>query len=77
MLRTSPISEAKHFGIKRRQQTVDMIEEVHEIVIAWPEVFSKYNVPEKDAEIIGKDINHRLNKIDVSLKKTYRSRFHP
>jgi len=49
----------------------------HYCRLTWPEVFSKYNVPEKDAEIIGKDINHRLNKIDVSLKKTYRSRFHP
>jgi serine/threonine-protein kinase HipA len=68
------LAEAKHFGIKRRQQTVDMIEEVHEIVTAWPEVFSIYSVPEKDVEIIGKDINHRLNKIDASLKKTSGSR---
>jgi len=54
------LAEAKHFGIKRRQQTVNMIEEVHEIIAAWPEVFNMYNVPEKDIESIGKDINHRL-----------------
>jgi len=61
------LAEAKHFGIKRRQQTMDMIAAVHEIVAAWPEVFKMYNVPEKDIESIGKDINRRLNMIDFSL----------
>lgn len=53
-------AEAKHFGIKRRKQAVDVIEEVCEAVSEWPNVFMEYNVPGRDAEIIGKDINLRL-----------------
>lgn len=52
--------EAKHFGIKRRQQAIKVIKEIHEAVSEWPQVFSKCNVPEKDAESIGKDIVQRL-----------------
>jgi len=57
------LAEAKHFGIKRRQQALDIIKEVHEIVTAWPDVFSMYNVPGKDAKVIGKDITHRCSRI--------------
>lgn len=53
------IAEAKHFGIKRRQQAVDVIKEVLMAVNVWPEVFSTNKVPEKDAEVIGKDIRQR------------------
>lgn len=52
--------EAKHFGIKRRQQAMAVIKKVHGAVSKWPEVFSKCNVPEKDAVSIGKDIDQRL-----------------
>jgi serine/threonine-protein kinase HipA len=52
--------EAKHFGIKRRQQAVEAIEEIHATVSKWREVFSSCNVPEKDAESMGKDIDRRL-----------------
>ena len=52
--------EAKHFGIKRRQQAVEVIEEIHETVSNWRKVFSNCNVPEKDAESMGKDIDRRL-----------------
>ncbi len=52
--------EAKQFGIKRRQQAIKVIEEIHGAVSEWPQVFSKFNVPEKDAERIGNDIGQRL-----------------
>lgn len=58
------LAEAKHFGIKRRQQALDIIKEVHEIVTAWPDVFSMYNVPGKDAKVIGKDITQRCSRIN-------------
>lgn len=54
------LSEMKHFGIKRRQQAMGIISEVHVAVSKWPEVFSQYNVPETDAERLGKDIGQRL-----------------
>lgn len=59
------IAEAKHFGIKRRQQAVEVIEEIHAAVSTWPKVFGKYNVPEKDAESIGTDINRRLKLTEI------------
>ena len=54
------LQEAKHFGLKRRQQAQEVVMEVHEAVSGWSTVFTACNVPEKDAESIGKDINHRL-----------------
>ncbi len=54
------LQEARHFGLKRRQQTVEVIRKVHEAVSEWSTVFTVCNVPEKDAQSIGKDINHRL-----------------
>lgn len=56
------LQEAGHFGLKRRQQTVEVIRKVHEAVSEWSTVFTACNVPEKDAQSIGKDINHRLKK---------------
>lgn len=54
------LAEAKHFGIKRRQQAMEVIKEIHGAVSKWAKVFRKYNVLEKDAESIGKDIGKRL-----------------
>lgn len=61
------LAEAKHFGIKRRQQAVAMVGEVCEAVLEWSEIFSANNVPEKDAETIGKDISRRLKITGGSL----------
>jgi serine/threonine-protein kinase HipA len=60
-------AEAKHFGIKRRQQAVEVIEEVYVAVKEWPEVLREYNVPEIDTEIIGRDIRQRLAIKGISL----------
>lgn len=59
------LAEAKHFGIKRRQQAVDIIAQVRETVSEWPIVFRKCNVPEDDAKSIGNDIGRRLDLIGV------------
>jgi serine/threonine-protein kinase HipA len=55
--------EAKHFGIKRRQQAVDIIAQVRETVSEWPIVFRECNVTEDDAKSIGTDIGRRLDLI--------------
>jgi serine/threonine-protein kinase HipA len=54
------LGEARHFGIKRRQQAMEVIEEIHGAVSQWPQVFSECHVPEEDAESMGKDIVRRL-----------------
>jgi serine/threonine-protein kinase HipA len=61
------MAEAKLFGIKRRQQAMDLVGEVYMTVLKWRTVFAEYNVPEKDSESIGKDISPRLGKISNSL----------
>ena len=57
--------EAKHFGIKRRQQAMEIIKEIHGAVSKWPDVFRQCHVPEKDAEKIGKDIARRLKVTEI------------
>jgi serine/threonine-protein kinase HipA len=59
------IGEAKNFGIKRRKQAMEVIEAIHRAVSKWPEVFSKYGVPEKDADSIGNDIRRRLELTEI------------
>ena len=54
------LQEAGHFGLKRRQQTLEVIMEVHEAVSEWSAVFATCNVPKRDAESIGRDISRRL-----------------
>jgi serine/threonine-protein kinase HipA len=56
------LQEARHFGLKRRQQAQEVVMEVHKAVLEWNTVFAAYNVPEKDAESIGRDISRRLEK---------------
>ncbi|MBU0482718.1 MAG: type II toxin-antitoxin system HipA family toxin [Proteobacteria bacterium] len=56
------LAEAKHFGIKRRQQALEVATAVHDAVSGWEAVFKEYGVPGKDAEVIGTDIRNRLEK---------------
>jgi serine/threonine-protein kinase HipA len=57
------LAEAKYFGIKRRQQAKDLLNEVYEAAKTWKDIFAAYQVPEQDAQTIGKDIQLRLNKV--------------
>ena len=54
------LQEAGHIGLKRRQQTLKVLMEVHEAVSEWPAIFTANKVPAKDAESIGRDISRRL-----------------
>lgn len=54
------LAEAKHFGMKRRQQPLDIIEAVHAAVSEWPKTFKKCDVPERDAESMGDYIRQRM-----------------
>lgn len=53
------LGEAKYFGIKRRQEALNCIKEIHAAVSEWPDIFRKYHVPAKDADRIGNDIRCR------------------
>lgn len=58
------LAEAPCFGIKRRQQAMDIATEVYTAVADWPSVFTDCAVPEHDARIIGPDIEQRLKKME-------------
>lgn len=53
------LAESKYFGIKRRQEALNRIKEVHAAVSEWPEIFKKCHVPARDADSIGDDIRRR------------------
>ena len=61
------LQEAGHFGLKRRQQTLEVIMELHEAVSEWSTVFAACNVPEKDSESIGRDISRWLKETNPAL----------
>jgi len=68
------LSEAKHFEIKRRQKALDVVSEIREAMLGWVEVFAAYDVPEKDIDILEKDISHRLKRlIPQTLSLGFRS----
>lgn len=57
------VTEAKCFGIKRRQQAEQVIMSIHESVSDWEAVFVDFQVSDTDRGIIGADITRRLTKI--------------
>ena len=59
------LAEAPYFGIKRRQEALEITARVYEVVSDWNSVFADYNVPEKDAETIGSDLRQRLKNISL------------
>ncbi|MFH0729088.1 MAG: type II toxin-antitoxin system HipA family toxin [Pseudomonadota bacterium] len=65
------LEEAKHFGIKRRQSAVDMLQQVCTAVLQWPSIFAGNDVPEKDMEIIGKEIGQKIIKLASPLFKQF------
>ena len=58
------LAEAKYFGIKRRQQALEIAILTHKTVSGWRETFAACSVPEQDAETIGRDIGQRLQRMD-------------
>jgi len=61
------LEEAKHFGIKRQQNVMEMLREVHATVSEWRTVFEECFVPETDTEQIGRDIRSRLGQMSLDL----------
>jgi serine/threonine-protein kinase HipA len=61
------LEEAKHFGIKRQQNVMEMLREVHTTVSEWRTVFEECFVPETDTEQIGRDIRSRLGQMSLDL----------
>lgn len=60
------LTEAKYFGIKRRQSALDLVREMGEVVSQWPTVFAEHEVPPRDMETIGKDIRERLRRLQLT-----------
>ncbi len=56
------LAEARSFGIKHRQQALDIFTEVYDGVAEWASFFDDCQVPEKDAITIGNDIAQRVRK---------------
>ncbi len=59
------LREAKQFGIKRRRQAAEIVNQIHETVSGWSSVFTEHGVPEKDVQRIGVDINMRLERFFI------------
>lgn len=58
--------EAKKFGVKRREQAIEIVRSIHAIVASWEQVFKEHDVPQSDRDAIGKDICLRLEKTRVA-----------
>ncbi len=54
--------EARYFGIKRRQVALEIFVKIYEVVSEWDSVFIANEMPRKDAQTIGVDIQQRLKK---------------
>lgn len=59
------IQEAKYFGIKQQSKAEKIIAAMLSNVSNWQKVFKEFDVPARDLEIIGKDIEGRMAKITV------------
>ncbi len=55
--------EAKDFGIKQQAKADKIISAMFSVVSNWGEIFKEFDVPCRDSEIIGKDIEGRMEKI--------------
>ncbi len=42
------LTESKYFGIKRRQEALNKIMEIHAAVLQWPDIFRECHVPARD-----------------------------
>jgi len=58
------IQEAKNFGIKQQAKADKIITAMLSEVSRWEEVFREFGVPDRDLQIIGRDIGERMARID-------------
>jgi hypothetical protein len=61
--RKALIQEAKNFGIKQQSKAEKIIAAIFSVVSNWEKLFKEFDMPEKDLEIIGRDIEGRMAKI--------------
>ena len=57
------IDEAKYFDIKQPSKADKIISAMFSVVSNWGKIFKEFDVPYRDIEIIGKDIEVRMAKI--------------
>jgi hypothetical protein len=50
------LQEAKFFGLKRQHRTMEIINEIKDVVSTWRDVFQQFQTPDSDIETRGKDI---------------------
>lgn len=53
-------AEAKKFGIKQRAKADELINIMLSVVSDWKMVFKEFEVPKRDMDVLGKDIENRL-----------------
>ncbi len=53
-------AEAKKFGIKQRPKADELINIMLSVVSDWKKVFKEFEVPKRDMDMLGKDIENRL-----------------
>lgn len=58
--RQTLIREAKQFGLKQARTAEKELDAIRDAVSLWRDAFKRFDVPEDDSRIIGKDIEHRL-----------------
>lgn len=63
--RNALIQEAKYFGIKQQSKAEKIVEAMLAKMSNWERVFREFDVPARDLELIGKDIEGRIAKITV------------
>ncbi len=61
--RQALLKEAKFFGLKQQAKANGIIDSVTSEIKRYRDVFEQFDVPQKDIDIIGRDIENRLGKI--------------
>lgn len=59
------VGEAKWFGIKKRSKVEEIVEEITTAMQGYRTAFTQNSVPEKDIDIIDRDISHRMEKLSL------------
>jgi len=61
--RDTLLAEAKKFGIKQRPKADEIINTMLSVVSGWKKVFTEFEVPKRDMDVLGRDIESRLGMV--------------
>ncbi len=64
--RDTLLTEAKKFGIKQRPKADEIINTMLSVVSDWKKVFKEFEVPERDMDVLGRDIESRLSRMALT-----------